>query len=44
MIMKLFLPKHVHFNGLKLIGDLEEFSISSQFLSSKMQKINVLRK
>ena len=28
----------MHFNGLKLSGALEEFSISSQFLGSKMQK------
>ena len=32
------LPKYVHFNGLKLSGALEEFSITSQFLGSKMQK------
>ena len=29
----------MHFNGLKLSGALEEFSITSQFLGSKMQKI-----
>ena len=28
----------MHFNGLKLSGALEEFSITSQFLGSKMQK------
>ena len=34
----------MHFNGLKLIGGLEEFYITSQFLGSKMQKINFLKK
>ena len=29
---------YVHCNGLKLSGVLEEFSITSQFLGSKMQK------
>ena len=33
-----FLPKYVHCNRLKLSGVLEEFSITSQFLGSKMQK------
>ena len=28
----------MHFNVLKLSGALEEFSITSRFLSSKMQK------
>ena len=28
----------MHFNGLKLSGALEEFSITSRFLGSKMQK------
>ena len=28
----------MHCNGLKLSGVLEEFSITSQFLGSKMQK------
>ena len=30
----------MHFNGLKLSGDLEEFSITSQFWGSKMQNSN----
>ena len=42
--MKWFLPNYVHFNGLKLSGALEEFSITSQFLGSKMQKIIFSRK
>ena len=28
----------MYFNGLKLSGDLEEFSITLQFLGKKMQK------
>ena len=35
-----FLPKYVQFNGLKLSVTLEEFSITIQFLGSKMQKQN----
>ena len=38
-ILKYFLHKYVHCNGLKLSGALEEFSITSQFLGSKMQKL-----
>ena len=34
----IFLPKYVHCNGLKLSGVLGEFSITSRFLGSKMQK------
>ena len=34
----------MHFNGLKLSGALKEFSITSQFLGSKMQKIKFLKK
>ena len=34
----------MYFNGLKLSGALEEFSITSQFLGSKMQKSNFLNK
>ena len=30
----------MHFNGLELRGALQEFSITSQFLSSKMRKKN----
>ena len=37
-----FLAKYLHFNGLKLSGALEEFSITSQFLGSKMQKNQIL--
>ena len=29
------MPKYVHFNGLKLSGALEEFSITSQFWVQK---------
>ena len=36
--------KYEHFNGLHLSGALEEFSISSLFLSSKMQKSTYWRK
>ena len=32
------------FHGLKLSGALEEFSITSQFLGLKKQKINFLKK
>ena len=35
-----FLPKYVHFNGLKLSGALEEFSNTSQFLGSIFSKIS----
>ena len=31
------MPKYVHCNGLKLSGTLDEFSITSRFLGSKMQ-------
>ena len=34
------MPKYVHYNGLKLSGALEEFSITSHLLGSKMQKSN----
>ena len=44
MILNGFLPKYVHINGLKISGALGEFSITSRFLGSKMQKINFLRK
>ena len=30
-------PKYVHCNGVKISGILEEFSITSRFLGSKMQ-------
>ena len=38
MILKLFFAKYVHCNGLKLSGVLEELSITSRFLGSKIQK------
>ena len=38
------MPKYVYCNELKLSGVLEEFSITSQFLGSKMQKIKFLIK
>ena len=34
----------MHFNGLKLSGALEEFSITSQFLGSNIQKSIFLKK
>ena len=34
----------MHLNGLQFSSALEEFSISSLFLASKMQKINFLKK
>ena len=34
----------MHFNGLTLSGALEELSITSQFLGSKMQKIKFWKK
>ena len=34
----------MHCNGLKLSGVLEEFSITSLFLGSKMQKTDFLKK
>ena len=34
----------MHFNGLKLGGALEEFSITAQFLGLKNAKINSLKK
>ena len=34
----MILPKYVHFNGHKFCGNLKEFSITSRFLGSKMQK------
>ena len=34
----------MHFSGLQLSGALEEFSITSQVLGSKMQKSNLLKK
>ena len=37
-IERIFCPKYVHSNGLKLSVALEEFSITSQFLAWKMQK------
>ena len=37
-------PKYVHFSGLKLSDALEEFAITSQFFSPKMQKIICLKK
>ena len=40
----IFLSKYVHSNGLKLSGVLEEFSITSRFLGSKMLKNNFLKK
>ena len=47
MRLKRILPKYVHFNGLKLNGALEEFSITSQFCAQKchffLKKIRVLR-
>ena len=45
MLLKWILPEYVHFNGLKLSGALKEFSITSQFLGSKiklLKKITVL--
>ena len=33
-----FFTKYVHSNGLKLSGALEEFSITTQFMESKMQR------
>ena len=44
MILKYFLPKYVHFNGLKLSGTLEKFCITSQFSGSKNAKIIFLKK
>ena len=38
-----FLTKYVYCNELKLSGVLEEFSITSRFLGSKMQKSNFWR-
>ena len=40
----MILPKYVHFNGLKLSTALEELTITSQFLGSKMQKSIFLKK
>ena len=37
------MPKYVHLNGLMLNGALIGFSITSQFLGSKMQK-QILKK
>ena len=34
----------MHFNGLQVSGALKEFSITSQFLDSKMQKKNQILK
>ena len=34
----------MHFNGLKLSGAFEEFSITSRFLGLKKSKINFLKK
>ena len=43
MILKLILPKYLHFNGPKISGALEEFSITSRFFGSKIQtKLRVL--
>ena len=39
----IFLPKYVHFNGLKLSGNLEKFCITSQFSGSKNAKIIFLK-
>ena len=38
MISNDFLPKNVHFNGLKLSSALEEFSITLQFFGLKNVK------
>ena len=35
----IFLPKYLHFNGLKLIRALEEYSITSRFFGSKCKTL-----
>ena len=41
MILNEILPEYMHFKRLKFSGALEEFSITSQLLGSKMQKSNL---